>query len=72
MSLQFIAGPSGSGKSQTAYRNLIEEALANPKERFLVVVPEQFSMQTQKALVALHALLVVFSLSGIMMALGRK
>lgn len=54
MPLQFILGNSGSGKSHYAYENIIRESLARPKEKFLVIVPEQFTMQTQKALVSLH------------------
>ncbi len=54
MSLQFVAGPSGCGKSYYVYQYVIQEAIRNPNERFLIVVPEQFSMQTQKELVELH------------------
>ena len=54
MSLQFIAGPSGCGKSTYAYRKLIDEAVKKPSERFFVIVPEQFTMQTQKELTAIH------------------
>ncbi|MBR1757792.1 MAG: PD-(D/E)XK nuclease family protein [Lachnospiraceae bacterium] len=54
MSLQWITGSSGAGKSYVAYRQVIEEALARPEERFFVLVPEQFSLQTQKTIVGLH------------------
>lgn len=54
MPLQFILGNSGSGKSHYAYENIIRESLARPEEKFLVIVPEQFTMQTQKELVSLH------------------
>ncbi len=54
MALQFIFGPSGSGKSHYIYNRIIEESLENPKRQYLVLVPEQFTMQTQKELVMLH------------------
>ena len=54
MSLQYIIGGSGSGKSIYAYKKLIEESLAAPQSFFYVIVPEQFTMQTQKTLTSLH------------------
>ena len=54
MSLQFIIGNSGAGKSNTAYETIIREAAANPDSFYYVVVPEQFTMQTQKTLVEMH------------------
>lgn len=54
MSLQFIYGPSGSGKSRALYDKIIQQSLREPKREFLVIVPEQFTMQTQKELVELH------------------
>lgn len=54
MSLQFIVGSAGSGKSTYLYQNVIEEAIKNPKKNYLVVVPEQFTMHTQQQLVQMH------------------
>ena len=54
MSLKFIFGPSGSGKSQFLYNRIVEESKAHPERQFIVLVPEQFTMQTQKDLVAAH------------------
>ncbi len=51
MSLQFIMGPSGSGKSHYLYQKVTEEAAKNPDKNYIVLVPEQFTMQTQKDLV---------------------
>lgn len=51
MSLQFIFGNSGSGKSDYLYRQVLEEAEKNPDQNFLILVPEQFTMQTQRTLV---------------------
>ncbi len=54
MSLQFIFGPSGSGKSQYLYDYIINESIAHPEQNFIVLVPEQFTMQTQKDFVMRH------------------
>ena len=48
MSLQFIMGNSGSGKSYCLYDTVVREAIENPDKNYLVIVPEQFTMQTQK------------------------
>ena len=54
MSLQFIFGNSGSGKSYTLYQSIIQESREHPDQKILVLVPEQFTMQTQKDLVTMH------------------
>ncbi len=54
MSLQLILGGSGSGKSTLLYKQIIEASIQSPEKNFLVIVPEQFTMQTQKELVELH------------------
>ena len=54
MSLQFIIGNSGAGKSYIAYQNIIREAVDHPEKMYYVIVPEQFTMQTQKTLVEMH------------------
>ena len=54
MSLQFIFGPSGSGKSRWLYETIIARSEENPRQNFLIIVPDQFTMQTQKDLVTLH------------------
>ena len=51
MSLQFIMGPSGAGKSHYLYEWVLAESLAHPEKNYIVLVPEQFTMQTQKDLV---------------------
>lgn len=55
MSLQFVFGSSGSGKTEYMYQRIVEEAGKYPKKNFLVIVPEQFTMQTQRKLVDLSA-----------------
>ena len=54
MALQFILGPSGSGRSCRLFQWVIEESIKHPDRRFLVIVPEQFTMSTQRALVTRH------------------
>ena len=54
MSLQFIAGPSGCGKSHYIFEKIIEESMRSSAGRFYVIVPEQFSMETQRELARLH------------------
>ena len=51
MSLQFIAGPAGSGKTLCMDRMIVERAGAYPDRNFLILVPEQFNMQTQRDIV---------------------
>ena len=53
MSLRFVFGPSGSGKSRLLYEEIIVRAEKNPRQNFLIIVPDQFTMQTQKELVQL-------------------
>ena len=54
MSLQFIAGGSGSGKTRYLYEKVIKESMEHPDIQYLFIVPEQYTMQTQKELVRLH------------------
>lgn len=54
MSLKFIFGPSGAGKSRLLYEDIIRRAEADKKKNFLIIVPDQFTMQTQKDLVLMN------------------
>ncbi|WP_143320658.1 helicase-exonuclease AddAB subunit AddB [Clostridium sp. HBUAS56010] len=54
MSLQFILGGSGSGKTYRLYKELIRQSITEPDTRYIAIVPEQFTMQTQKEIVSLH------------------
>ena len=54
MALKFIFGASGAGKSYYIYSRIIKESMENPRGKYLVLVPEQFTMQTQKELVFMH------------------
>lgn len=55
MGLQFYIGNSGTGKSYMLYQRVLREAQAHPKQQYLVLVPEQFTMQTQKDFVNMSA-----------------
>ncbi|MBR1628015.1 MAG: exodeoxyribonuclease V subunit gamma, partial [Lachnospiraceae bacterium] len=53
MSLQFIIGPAGSGKSHVLFSEVVEHAASHPEQTHLVLVPDQFTMQAQRKLVSL-------------------
>lgn len=66
MALKFILGNSGCGKTEYMYQEIVKAAEANVKQNYLVVVPEQFTMQTQRKLVDLssnHAIMNIDVLS---------
>ena len=66
MALKLILGNSGSGKTEYMYEQVVRSAEANVKKNYLVVVPEQFTMQTQRKLVDLssnHAIMNIDVLS---------
>lgn len=50
MSLTFVLGPSGSGKTEWMYEKILKTAKEHPERTVLMVVPEQFSLQTMKDL----------------------
>lgn len=54
MSLQFILGSSGAGKSQYIYNRIIAESMENPSVNYILLVPEQYSMALQRKMVMLH------------------
>ncbi len=51
MSLKLILGGSGSGKSTRLFSKIVEDAQRNPDRSYIIIVPEQFTMQTQRELV---------------------
>ncbi len=54
MALSLILGASGSGKSTYIYQKIIQESINNKKGHYIVIVPEQYTMATQKLLVQMH------------------
>lgn len=51
MSIQIITGNCGSGKTTHLYQNIMEEARCNPKKNYIIIVPEQFTLETQRDIV---------------------
>lgn len=51
MALQFVVGPAGGGKSTWLYDMLLHEAGKHREKKYIVLVPDQFTLETQKALV---------------------
>lgn len=54
MSLQLFLGSAGSGKSYQLYHEIIKQSRLEPDTNYLVIVPEQFTLQTQKDIVTMH------------------
>ncbi|PKM95506.1 MAG: helicase-exonuclease AddAB subunit AddB [Firmicutes bacterium HGW-Firmicutes-1] len=54
MGLQFILGSSGAGKTHYIHNLMIEKSLIETSSPFLVIVPEQFTLQTQQDFIQLH------------------
>lgn len=54
VALQFILGGAGSGKTRYLYDYVIRKSMEHPEQLWLVVAPEQFTMQTQKEIIRLH------------------
>ena len=66
MPLQLLLGASGTGKTKLLYEKLIASAAARPSLRHIALVPEQFTMETQRRLVTMtpnHAILNIDILS---------
>lgn len=54
MALQFVFGGSGSGKSTYVYEQIIRQSMQEEGQNFFILVPDQFTMQTQMDLVTRH------------------
>ena len=54
MSLQFIIGGAGSGKSYTMYQRIIEASMQNPDVTYYVIVPEQSTLLVEQEIIRLH------------------
>ena len=52
--LRFCFGASGSGKSTRLYNEVIKRSIENPGKSYYIIVPDQFTMQTQKDVVKMH------------------
>ena len=54
MALRLLFGSSVSRKTEAVYDALIERSEAHPEQNYIIVVPEQASLQVQEAIVARH------------------
>ena len=52
--LNIVIGSPGAGKSHTLYNKLIDESINNPDNRFVLFVPDQYSLEAQKEIMSLH------------------
>lgn len=51
MALQFVFGSAGSGKSTFLYDMMVKEAAEHRDKQYFILVPDQFTLETQKTLV---------------------
>ncbi len=52
--MKLVLGGSGYGKSTYVLEELINKSMKNPHNNYIIVVPEQFTMATQKEIVERH------------------
>ena len=52
--LRMITGAAWASPSKTAVSEMVSRATALRDERFIIIVPEQYTLQTQKTAVSLH------------------
>ena len=69
MSLQFYFGASGSGKSKKLHEDIIEASGKKPDTNYLLIVPDQFTMQTQMDLVVEHPQHIIMNID--VLSFGR-
>ena len=64
MGLEFLYGASGHGKTHTLYSRIIEEASksTDSTRKYVLIVPEQSSLQAQKDIVRMHPNKGVFNI----------
>ena len=53
MALKFILGPSGEERSEIIYRHAVEASM-DTKKKIYLIVPEQYTLSSQKGLVNAH------------------
>lgn len=51
MALKVLIGASGHGKTYELYSRIVNESAANPDRKYILIVPEQSSLQAQKDIV---------------------
>ena len=55
MAVRYIIGGTGKGKSELCFKKIVAEAEKNLNKNYFVIVPEQFTLQTQRDLVRLSS-----------------
>ncbi len=54
MSLELVLGGSGAGKTHMVYEKIIKESTKNHSENYYIIVPDQFTMETQRDIINRH------------------
>ncbi len=54
MSLRFVYGPAGAGKSTFIHEEMVGKAEKEPSRSFILIVPDQFTIETQADIVKAH------------------
>lgn len=67
--LKFCFGASGAGKSTTLFKGIIDRSLEDNTKQFFIIVPDQFTMQTQKDVVRMHPLGAIMNID--VLSFGR-
>ncbi|MCR5608223.1 MAG: hypothetical protein K6G26_04090, partial [Lachnospiraceae bacterium] len=52
--LEFVIAGSGAGKTYHVCNEIINKSIENPDGNYIIIVPEQYTLQTQKEMVRLH------------------
>ena len=60
--LKILTGPAGAEKSKKMLEELVESSLQRPEESFLLIVPEQSTLQMQRKVIALHPKHVIMNI----------
>ncbi|MBQ4067765.1 MAG: helicase-exonuclease AddAB subunit AddB [Lachnospiraceae bacterium] len=54
MKLQLVYGASGSGKTEYVFNEIVKASCDCVEDSFVIIVPEQFTMETQKNIITRH------------------
>ncbi len=54
MALEIVLGGSGAGKTYKVYEKIVKDSIKNPSENYYLVVPDQFTMETQRDIINRH------------------
>lgn len=54
MGFQLVLGSSGSGKSTYVLNRVVKESMSNSDCDYIMIVPEQFTLETQRQIVTMH------------------